>query len=252
MTSAADRPSAADRLIVALDFPSSMEAVRFLEGMGGLVRRVKVGLELFTAEGPEAVKSCGGLGRGLFLDLKFHDIPNTVAGAARSAVRLGVWMFNVHASGGQEMMRRAVEAASEEAAARSLPKPLIIAVTVLTSMDQTALQEDAGVGRAPFDQVLFLAERARQAGLDGVVCSPQEARAVKARLGRDFITVTPGVRPVWSARSDQKRVATPAEALAAGADYLVIGRPITAAPDPVEAWNRTLAELREEFEIREE
>lgn len=233
----------AERLIVALDFASAERAGGFLKRAGDGVRTVKVGLELFTAEGPSVIQACGAPQRRVFLDLKFHDIPNTVAGAVRAATRLGVWMLNIHAAGGREMMRRAVESAGEEAVLRGIAKPLVVAVTLLTSIDDALLRSEVGVDRTALDHVLFLASQAEAAGADGVVCSPTEARAVRERFGPGFVIVTPGVRPRWAEKGDQRRAATPAEAIAAGADYLVVGRPITASADPAEALRRTLAEM---------
>lgn len=235
--------AAKDRLIVALDVPGRAEALRLVDTLNPAGVRFKVGLELFTAAGPALVEELAGRGAGVFLDLKFHDIPNTAAGAARAAARLGAWMFNVHAAGGVEMMRRAREAADEGAAAAGRPRPLVIAVTVLTSLDGRALREEVGVSRDPAGQVAFWADAARRAGLDGVVCSPQEVAVVKEACGAGFLAVTPGVRPSWAARGDQQRIATPAGAIAAGADYLVVGRPITADPDPLVAARRVLEEM---------
>lgn len=235
--------SLAERLIVALDVPGREAALRLAERLHPAGVRFKVGLELFTAAGPDLVRELSEQGAGVFLDLKFHDIPNTAAGAARSAARLGVWMFNVHAAGGAEMMRRALEGAAEGAAAAGRPRPLVIAVTVLTSLDARALREEVGVSRDPAAQVAFWAEKARAAGLDGVVCSPREVAVVRAACGADFVTVTPGVRPAGAALGDQHRVATPAGAMAAGADYLVVGRPVTADPDPLAAAHRILEEM---------
>ena len=191
--------------------------------------RLKVGKEMFTRHGPALVERLAAKGYHVFLDLKFHDIPQTVASACAAAADLGVWMVNLHASGGRRMM----EAARERLAGVTAP-PLLIAVTLLTSLDASDL-EAIGCPGEPRLRVLRLASLARDAGLDGIVCSPQEAASVRTALGESFVLVTPGVRPAGAAVDDQKRVMTPAEALAAGADYLVIGRPITAAPDPVAA-----------------
>lgn len=232
-----------DRLIVALDVAGRDPALALARCLGPVARRFKVGLELFTAAGPGLVPEISAQGGRVFLDLKFHDIPNTVAGAVRAAVRTGAWMMNVHASGGREMMHRAAAAAAEESARLGTPRPLVVAVTVLTSLDAVALTDEVGVGRDPLSHVLFLAERAREAGLDGVVCSPLEVGAVKRACGREFLAVTPGVRPVVAAAGDQRRHLTPAAAVAAGADYLVVGRPITAAPDSLAAARRLLGEM---------
>lgn len=231
---------ARERLIVALDVAGREEALRLAGMLAPEVGALKVGLELFCAAGPSLVQELVEAGNRVFLDLKFHDIPNTVAGAARAAARLGVWMFNVHAAGGREMMRRAVAAAEDAAGPR---RPLVLAVTVLTSIDARALREEVGIPRMLLDQVRFWAEEALAAGLDGVVCSPWEAAAVKEACGPGFLAVTPGVRPGGAAAGDQRRVLGPAEAAAAGADYLVVGRPITAAPDPVGAARAIVAEV---------
>lgn len=191
--------------------------------------RVKVGKELFVAAGPDLVRTLVNKGFGVFLDLKFHDIPNTVAAACRAGADLGVWMLNVHASGGLKMMQ-----AAREAIDQSAHKPLLIGVTVLTSMDEAGLKE-TGVNATPAQQVQHLASLAQTSGLDGVVCSAQEAPMLRTALGGDFALVTPGIRPLGADVGDQSRIMTPARAIEAGADYLVIGRPITQAPDPLAA-----------------
>lgn len=200
--------------------------------------RLKVGKELFTAAGPQLIERLQTLGFDVFLDLKFHDIPNTVAGACRAAQALGVWMVNVHASGG----RRMLSAAREALEASTGPRPLLIAVTVLTSMEQSDLQE-IGLDVTPQQQVLRLAQLTRDCGLDGVVCSAQEASVLKQACGAEFRLVTPGIRPAGAQADDQRRVLTPAQALAAGADYLVVGRPISAAADPAVALAALVAEI---------
>lgn len=215
-------------IIVALDYAMAADALATARALAGSGCAVKVGKELFTAEGPAIVGRLIDLGLPVFLDLKFHDIPNTVAGACRAAAALGAWMINVHASGGREML----EAAREAVAASARP-PLLIAVTVLTSLDRPRLAE-VGLDVEPQAQVARLARLTQAAGLDGVVCSPQEIAVVKA-LGAGFLAVTPGVRPPGSAQDDQQRIATPAAAVAAGADWLVIGRPVTRASDPAAA-----------------
>ena len=232
----------ADRVLVALDVDTLAAADRLLGQLGGVVTGCKVGSQLFTAAGPAAVELAKKRGFRVFLDLKYHDIPNTVAGTVREATRLGVFMLNVHASGGLAMMRAAVEAASKAAAELAVPRPLVIAVTVLTSLDRRTLQREVGVPATVEGHVMALAERARAAGLDGCVASPQETHALRRALGRDWVIVTPGVRPV-SGGDDQVRTATPKAALDAGSDYLVIGRPITAAPDPAAAARAILADL---------
>ena len=216
----------APRIIVALDCASLAEALALCRRLDPALCRVKIGKELFTRAGPEVVKQARKLGFSVFLDLKFHDIPNTVAMATRAAAELGCWMINVHASGGRAML-----AAAKSALADLDPAPLLIAVTVLTSLDAQALAE-IGVSASPAEQVERLARLAFDSGLDGVVCSALEARALRARFGPRFCLVTPGIRPAAGAADDQRRIATPAAALAAGADYLVIGRPVTQAADP--------------------
>ncbi|WP_425482755.1 orotidine-5'-phosphate decarboxylase [Caldichromatium japonicum] len=214
-------------IIVALDFPSAAPAFALAERLDPARCRLKVGKELFTRLGPACVEHLQRSGFEVFLDLKFHDIPNTVAAACAAAADLGVWMLNVHVSGGRAML----EAARAALAGYAQP-PLLIGVTVLTSLASSDLAE-IGCPDEPEARVLALARLARDAGLDGVVCSPREAAKLRAELGREFTLITPGVRPLDSTADDQRRTLTPAEALAAGADYLVIGRPITRAPDPL-------------------
>ena len=230
------------RLIVALDFPTLREAVEVAEILAGTAAMFKVGLELFNAEGPAALRGISDVGGPVFYDSKLHDIPNTVAGAAASITSARVAMFNVHAMGGQEMMRAAVRGAAQRAQELGIQRPLVLGVTVLTSTSEEGLRE-TGVARSMCDQVVALARMARDAGLDGVIASPHEIGDVKEACGRDFLVVTPGVRPAWASRDDQKRVMTPQQAAEAGADYVVIGRPITRAPDPAEAAMRMLQEL---------
>ena len=229
------------KIIVALDMKNREDAVAAVSRLKD-ARTFKIGLELFTAEGPALFKKLKVLRKGIFLDLKLHDIPNTVAGAVRSAVRHGVQMMTIHASGGREMMTRAVEAARKTAEAEKVEKPLLLAVTVLTSLKSVELDE---VGMDPdlAGQVLRLAGLAKSAGMDGVVCSPQEIEIIRQEYGRDLLIVAPGIRPAWAAAQDQKRIMTPAEALRKGADYLVIGRPITGAASPQEAFARIVEEL---------
>jgi orotidine-5'-phosphate decarboxylase len=230
-------------ILVALDVESAAKAIALVDLLRGAVGGYKIGKQLFTAAGPAMVRELADRGDRVFLDLKFHDIPNTVAGAVQAAVATGAWMVNVHASGGSAMMRAAAEAATKAAAALGRPRPLVIGVTVLTSMDDAALAE-IGVGRAMLDQVVHLARLAKSSGLDGVVASPQETRAIREACGPDFQIVTPGIRPVdQQGKDDQARTLTPAEAMSAGASYLVIGRPVTAAPDPRAAADRIAATL---------
>ena len=229
--------SARDRLIVALDVPNSAEAQRLVAALGDSVSFYKVGKQLFTAAGPALVRELVGSGKKVFLDLKFHDIPNTVAAAVRSASELGVAMLNVHASGGSKMM----QAAAEAAAAAKQP-PLVLAVTVLTSLGDADLRELGVMGTAR-EQVLRLASLARRAGCGGVVASAREAQALRQEMGTSFTIVALGVRPAGASKDDQSRVATPAEAIAAGADYIGVGRPITGAKDPAAAARAILEEI---------
>ncbi len=237
--------SVRSRLIVALDLPSGREALKMAERLRTHVGLFKIGSELFTAEGPALVRQLASGGQGIFLDLKFHDIPNTVRSAAREAARLGVAMFNVHASGGRKMMEAAVEGALEGAAVGK--RPLVLAVTVLTSLDAGDLRE-IGLAGTPEDVVRRFATLAQTAGLDGVVASAREAEAIRAACGPGFVIVTPGIRPAESLVNDQARVATPAKAIHAGADYLVVGRPITAASTPESAADAIVAEMDEAFQ----
>ncbi len=227
--------AAENRLAVALDYSSEQQALELFERLRGLVGVFKVGSELFVAAGPPIVRGLVERGASVFLDLKFHDIPRTAAASAREAARLGVFLLNVHASGGEEMMRAAAHSAREVR-----PEVKVLGVTVLTSLPAGA------------EEVLRLAESARRAGLDGVVAAPAEVKILRRNLGRDFILLTPGIRPLWVAEGsgreqadDQKRVATPAEAISAGADFIVVGRPITAAADPAAAAARVVEEIRE-------
>ncbi|MFN3715088.1 MAG: orotidine-5'-phosphate decarboxylase [Thiobacillus sp.] len=227
------------KIIVALDFADVSAARALVSRLDPALCRLKVGKELFTVAGPDLVRELAGHGYEVFLDLKFHDIPNTVAAACRAAASLGVWMLNVHAAGGRRMM----EAAREALAGLPHP-PLLIAVTVLTSMGADDLGE-VGVTGAPADQVLRLARLTQSCQLDGVVCSAQEAALLRASLGTDFRLVTPGIRPPGSADGDQRRVMTPVEALKAGATDLVIGRPITGALDPLAALQQIRAVIQD-------
>jgi orotidine-5'-phosphate decarboxylase len=214
------------RIVVALDVGSRQEALGLARVLDPRLCRIKVGKELFVAEGPRLVRELAGSGFDVFLDLKFHDIPHTVARACRAAARLGAWMLTVHALGGRAMLTAAAETLKGLS-----PRPRLVAVTVLTSFAPSDLKE-VGIGEPLEEAALRLARLAQACGLDGVVCSPLEAARLRAALGPDFRLVTPGVRPSSPASDDQQRVAAPREALAAGADYLVIGRPITRAPDP--------------------
>ncbi len=216
-------------IVVALDYPTPKQAIEMAKQLDPSKCRVKVGKELFTASGPAVLEELHKMDFDVFLDLKFHDIPNTCAGAVAAAAELGVWMVNVHASGGERMMN-----AAAEAIVNKNNKPILIAVTVLTSMEQSDL---AGIGLdiSPRQQVERLAKLAKQSGMDGVVSSAQEIEMIKNLCGNDFLTVTPGIRPAGSAAGDQRRIMTPQEAVSIGGDYLVIGRPITQAEDPKQA-----------------
>lgn len=225
-----DTRSTGARVIVALDFSTSDQARQLVSKLEPGSCRLKIGKQLFTREGPELVRYFVEQGHDVFLDLKYHDIPNTVAHACEAAAELGVWMVNVHASGGSKMMRAARQAMD----GLSDTPPLLIAVTVLTSMGADDLNE-LGISATPADQVIRLASLAKKSGMDGVVCSPQEVAVLRATLGDDFKLVTPGVRPSGSSMDDQSRVMTPADAIRNGSDYLVIGRPVTQAEDPIAA-----------------
>ena len=229
-----------EQLLVALDLDTVAEARAMADRLRGAVGGFKIGSRLFTSEGPAFVEELASRGDRVFLDLKFHDIPNTVAGAIAAATRLGVWMVNVHASGGSAMMRAARASADEEAARLSRPAPLLIAVTLLTSLDQEALK-DIGL-RSISDQVARLAALTEATGLDGVVASPQEIALIRRRCGPRFTIVTPGIRRGGEVKGDQSRTLSAADALAAGASYLVVGRPIIAAADPRAAAERIAAE----------
>lgn len=242
-----------DRLVIALDYPDRASALRLVEQVGGLVGMFKVGLELFTAEGPGFVREIIEAGERVFLDLKFHDIPNTAAGAARSAARLGVSIFNLHALGGAEMMQAAARAIADNDSPSSnssispisstASRPLLLGVTVLTSMDAASLS-GVGIDHGVESEVERLAALARDSGLDGVVASPREIRLIRERVAPEpFVILAPGIRPAWSEAGDQKRIATPSEALKDGADYIVIGRAVTASREPRAAVERILEEI---------
>jgi len=231
------------KLIVALDVSDLAQSNELIAALSGCVEWFKVGKQLFTATGPACVKQVTDAGKQVFLDLKFHDIPNTVAGAVASATGIGATMINMHASGGLEMMRAARGAADEKAAQLGVPRPILLGVTVLTSINEPMFQKTFGSQRKMVDAVAYLAESAQQAGLDGVVASGQEIEVIRRTCGSDFIIVTPGVRPKWEATDDQKRVMAPGEAISAGANYIVVGRPITAAEDPALAAKTILQEM---------
>jgi orotidine-5'-phosphate decarboxylase len=226
------------RIIVALDYADGVSAWALARRLDPQQCRVKVGKELFTAAGPDLIRGLVAHGFGVFLDLKFHDIPHTVAAACKAGAGLGVWMMNVHASGGRRMMEAAVQSL-----AGLENKPLLIGVTVLTSMEAEELRE-CGIASSPAEQVVRLAMLAKSCALGGVVCSAQEAAELRALMGGEFALVTPGIRPAGSDTGDQRRIMTPAQAIAAGADYLVIGRPITQAPDPLQVLKDIQLEIK--------
>lgn len=229
-------------ILVAIDTPELDRARALSRSLAGAVGGIKLGLEFFNAHGPAGIAQVAGNRGDLFLDLKYHDIPNTVAGAVRAAVKLQPMILNVHAGGGPAMMRGALEAAEEESDQLGITRPKVIAVTVLTSMDDGDLDAVGQKGPST-DQVVRLARLTQDCGLAGVVCSPREIAAIRAACGPDFTLVVPGIRPAGAAVGDQKRVMTPRQAIDAGADWLVIGRPITGAPDPVAAAREILREL---------
>ncbi len=232
------RPTEAEpRIIVALDFPAAGPALELVERLDPKQCRLKVGKEIFTRAGPGFVERLSGKGFDVFLDLKFHDIPNTVAAACEAAADLGVWMLNVHASGGRKMLQTARERLD-----RLEHRPLLVAVTLLTSLAEEDLAE-VGFSGTPADNVRRLAQLAQDSGMDGVVCSAKEARTLRADCGEGFLLVTPGVRPRDAAKDDQQRVMTPGEAIRAGSNFLVVGRPITAAPDPLGALERITRDI---------
>ena len=225
------------RIVVSLDFPNGKQALELCQKLDPTQCKLKIGKELFTREGPVLVERFINIGFDVFLDLKYHDIPNTVASACRVAAELGVWMLNVHACGGRIMLETACEALD-----KSTHKPLLIAVTVLTSMTESDLRK-IGISNSVDEQVMLLAKLTKSSGLDGVVCSAKEAKYLSSELGKEFCLVTPGIRPVNADSDDQKRIMTPAEAIVAGSHYLVIGRPITKADDPLVALSAINAEI---------
>lgn len=231
-----------DRLIVALDVDDLQRVTALVRLLAGKVGMFKVGKQLFTHAGPQAVKLIREMGGEVFLDLKFHDIPTTVAKAAVEATRLGVKMFNVHASGSLEMMRLTVREVQRVCRQESLRRPIMLAVTVLTSLNKSDL-ERVGVGGEVIDQVVRLALLSREAGMDGVVASPHEVAGIRGACGRRFVIVTPGIRLQKGKRNDQKRIMTPEDAVRAGVDYIVVGRPVLEAKDPLDAVRELIAEM---------
>ena len=232
-----------ERLVLALDVDNFESAEKLVEKLNNYVGVFKVGSQLFTAEGTKVIKMINKKGGKVFLDLKFHDIPNTVARAAEVATKLGVYIFDVHTSGGYEMMKAAAEASKKISLALGIRKPLILGVTLLTSINQEILEKEIGVKKKLEEQVVHLAKLAKAAGLDGVVASSWEIKEIRKACGEDFVILTPGIRPVGKSSDDQKRVMTPQKAIKLGADFLVIGRPIRNASNPVEATKEILREM---------
>lgn len=235
--------TARKRLVLALDVDDFKKAEELVDELSDYIETFKIGNQLFTAEGTKVVNMINERGGKVFLDLKFHDIPNTVARAAEVATKLGVYIFNVHTSGGYEMMKAAAEASEKISLASGVRKPLILGVTLLTSINQEILEKDLGIKRRLGEQVVHLAKLAKAAGLDGVVASSREIKEIRKACGKDFIILTPGIRPAGKSSDDQKRIMTPGEAIKLGADFLVIGRPIRNASNPVEATKEILREM---------
>ena len=235
--------TARERLVLALDVDDFKKAEELVGKLSDYVGVFKIGSQLFTAEGAKVVNMVNERGGKVFLDLKFHDIPNTVARAAEVATELGVYIFDVHISGGYKMMKAAAEASKKISLTLGIRKPLILGVTLLTSINQEILEKDLGITRRLEEQVVHLAKLAKTAGLDGVVASPWEIKEIRKACGEDFVILTPGIRPTGKSSDDQKRVMTPQEAIKLGADFLVIGRPIRNASNPVEAAKEILREM---------
>lgn len=238
-----------DKVIVALDVATFDEARELMDQLSDSAAWFKVGNQLFTSVGPDIIREIKRRGKKLFLDLKFHDIPNTVARASEAATELAVDMFNIHVSGGMDMMRDAAAATKSKAFELGIKKPIVLGVTILTSIDASTLEEVFGSVKSLQEQIVYMAKLAQSAGLDGVVASPQEIQPIRKACGNDFVIVTPGVRPEWASANDQKRIMTPSEAISAGASYMVIGRPIRQAQRPANALERILKELEESFRI---
>jgi orotidine-5'-phosphate decarboxylase len=237
--------SAQERLVLALDVDNFKKAEELVDKLIDYVGIFKIGNQLFTAEGTKVIKMVQEKGGKVFLDLKFHDIPNTVARAAEVVSKLGVYIFNIHTSGGYEMMKATVEASKKLSFALGISKPLILGVTILTSINQEILEKEIGIKKSLEEQVVHLAKLAETAGLDGVVASPWEIKALRAACGEGFVILTPGIRQASKSNDDQKRIMTPQEAIKSGADFIVIGRPITNATDPVKASQEILKEMEE-------
>ena len=231
------------RLIIALDVSNRNEAFELVKALDGEVGAYKIGMQLYNSEGPDIVRDIQLLGGKVFVDLKFHDIPNTVAQTSRVMARRQAFMFTLHAGGGSKMLKAAEESLADEAAKIGVAKPLSLGVTVLTSISQDDFEAEMGINKPIVEHVVALAKIAKESGLSGVVCSPKEIRYIREACGEDFIIVTPGVRPTWASADDQKRVMTPGEAIREGASYLVVGRPITKAADPAEAARKIIREM---------
>jgi len=240
----ADTITSRDRIALALDVDNDHDALAIVAELKDSVGVFKVGHQLFTAYGPDIVRRIIGMGGRVFLDLKYHDIPNTVAKASAEAVKLGVSMFNVHSLGGIDMMKAAAESAKETAGKHNLPAPTVLAVTILTSMDETCMRKELKITRSLQREVAHLARLAQRAGMHGVVASPQEIKMLRRAVRGEFVILTPGVRPAWADKDDQKRVMTPGEAVKAGADYIVVGRPVLKASDRKAAVEKILEEIK--------
>lgn len=234
-----------EKLIVALDVSTRKEALQLAEQLWDSVGAFKIGMQLYNSEGPDIIRDIQNLGGKVFVDLKFHDIPNTVSQTSRVITRKEAFMFSIHASGGKEMMEKSARAVREVAGELDIVKPLVIAITVLTSINQEVFEEEVGINRLIEEQVVNWARLAQEAGLDGVVASPKEITAIRKACGQDFVIITPGIRPLWAMSNDQKRVMTPKEAVMAGATYLVVGRPITSHQNPAEAAKKIVKEMEE-------
>jgi len=235
--------TARERLVLALDVDDFKKAEELVGELSDYVGVFKIGNQLFTAEGPKVVDMVNKKGGKVFLDLKFHDIPNTVARAAEVATKLGVYIFNIHTSGGYEMMKTAAEATAKASQELGIRKPIILGVTLLTSINQEILEKDLGIKKRLEEQVVHLAKLAKAAGFDGVVASSREIKEIRKACGKDFLILTPGIRPAGKSSDDQKRIMTPREAIKLGADFLVIGRPIRSAVNSVEAAKEILREM---------
>jgi len=232
-----------DRIIIALDTSDYEEAMGIVKRFKGHINIFKVGSELFTSVGPKIIEGINAMGKKVFLDLKYHDIPDTVANSARAAVELGVFMFNVHTLGGLDMMKKAAQTLVKVSLKKNIERPRLLGVTILTSVDQACLRDELGIGQRMTAQVRHLASLALKAGLDGVVASPLETEIIRSHCGCGFVIATPGIRPSWTPPDDQKRTMTPKEALRKGADYLIIGRAIMSQPDPINALKRIEKEM---------